>query len=77
MKIAVNNGGAVTIEPRKGEPEAVTVTYTDNHGEPQRRDAFTAGEIIAALNLLQYMRDYGHSAVYLRDGNNFDYFPIF
>ena len=77
MKIAVNNGGAVTIEPREGEPEAVTVTYTDNHGEPQRRDAFTGGEIIAALNLLQYMRDYGHRAVYLRDGDNFDYFPIF
>lgn len=77
MKIAVNNGGAVTIEPREGEPEAVTVTYTDSNGEPQRRDAFTGGEIIAALNLLQYMRDYNHRAVYLRDGDNFDYFPIF
>lgn len=77
MKIAVNNGGAVTIEPRAGEPEAVTVTYTDSHGEPQRRDAFTGGEIIAALNLLQYMRDYGHQAVYLRDGDSFDDFLIF
>lgn len=62
MVIEVNNRCKLELTP-KGE--GATVTSKDEHGDEIRRDYFDAGEIVAALDLLRYMRDEGKKEVYI------------
>lgn len=56
MRIEVNNGGFVEIETRK---RGISVARCDSMGYVKDRENYDDGEIVMALNLLQYMRDNG------------------
>lgn len=70
MKIETNNGCFIEIEPLNYG--GISVTHLNSDGNIHRRDRYTDGEIVAAINLLDYMRNYGHDSVYLidEDGRN-------
>ena len=70
MRINVNNNGFVEIE-RTGY--GISVASCDDKGVVERRDGFTEGEIISALNLLRYMRDCDTKTVYLFDEHTREY----
>lgn len=56
MKIDVNNGGFVEIERKKW---GISVARCDSMGYVKDQENYDDGEIVMALNLLQYMRDNG------------------
>lgn len=66
MKIEVNNGRYIEITEN-------FVTNYGSNGEIERRDYFSDGEIVMALNLLRYMKDYDMKSAYLFDASTRHY----
>ena len=63
MVIEVNNGRTIEFEPCRF---GVKVHHKNSEGVEDRHcDRFTDGEIVAALNLLSYMKDNDLGTAYL------------
>ena len=70
MKIEVNNGCTLELVEANGGLSAIS---RDEKGNTVRRDHFDAGEIVAVMNVLRYMRDEDQKEVYLFDEDTRNY----
>ena len=70
-RIAVNNGGFIEME---NTGSGVNVAACDSMGHVERRDRFSDGEIVMALNLLRYMKDRNIKRVWIAEKNEKELF---